>query len=467
MSNLRARCSGAVPLRARLEPWQEELCEDPGRIENMLEEHGSPVNLIQPRPMERNAAELAAEAAARDVAFRVFFARKANKALSLVDQANRLGLGVDVASERELRQVFNRGVEPTDVIVTAAVKPAGLLKLCLESGAPVAVDNLDELDLVRDLVSQSGLRAEIAVRLAPEAPSGKVPTRFGMPAGEIAEALAPAGSKSVRVAGVHFHLDGYDPGARVASIAESIGLVDLLRDTGHDPHFIDIGGGIPMSYLESPEEWEKFWSEHKRALSGERGEITFDGHEIGAVYPYSQSPVRGEWLAQILDASLQTETVADALRARDLELRCEPGRSLLDGCGMTAARVEFRKQRQDATWLIGLAMNRTQVRSTSDDFMVDPLLLRPASAGDPTQPIEGYLVGAYCIERELLSWRRFSFPEGVAVGDLIAFPNTAGYLMHILESASHQIPLARNLVLRDGAAIELDAIDAIDAIDEG
>ena len=115
--------------------------------------------------------------------------------------------------------------------------------------------------------------------------------------------------------------------------------------------------------------------------------------------------------------------------------------------------MEFRKQRGDGTWLIGLAMNRTQCRSTSDDFLVDPLLIRPAASGEAgTGAIEGYLVGAYCIERELLTWRRLSFPEGVAVGDIVVFPNTAGYLMHILESASHQIPLARNLV-----ATSLDA----------
>ena len=93
---------------------------------------------------------------------------------------------------------------------------------------------------------------------------------------------------------------------------------------------------------------------------------------------------------------------------------------------MTVARVEFRKQRSDGTWLIGVAMNRTQMRSTSDDFLVDPLLLRPSGAGEPTEAIEGYLVGAYCIERELISWRRFSFPQGVAVGDLIAFPEHRG-----------------------------------------
>jgi diaminopimelate decarboxylase len=76
-----------------------------------------------------------------------------------------------------------------------------------------------------------------------------------------------------------------------------------------------------------------------------------------------------------------------------------------------------------------------------------------------TGPIDGYLVGAYCIERELLTWRRLRFPRGVEVGDLVVFPNTAGYLMHILESASHQIPLARNLVIGSPGGAALDPID--------
>ena len=106
-------------------------------------------------------------------------------------------------------------------------------------------------------------------------------------------------------------------------------------------------------------------------------------------------------------------------------------------------------------------MNRTQCRSTSDDFLVDPLLLRPdnGQSSENTGPIEGYLVGAYCIERELLTWRRLSFPHGVEVGDVVVFPNTAGYLMHILESSSHQIRLARNLIV-DGQHAHLDQIDA-------
>ena len=72
--------------------------------------------------------------------------------------------------------------------------------------------------------------------------------------------------------------------------------------------------------------------------------------------------------------------------------------------------------------------------------------------------MEGFLVGAYCIEDELILRRRMRFPNGVAPGDVIAVPNTAGYFMHILESASHQIPLAKNVVL-GGTSAQLDRID--------
>ena len=98
-------------------------------------------------------------------------------------------------------------------------------------------------------------------------------------------------------------------------------------------------------------------------------------------------------------------------------------------------------------------MNRTQCRTTSDDFLIDPYLVKRTP---PSEEIEAFLVGAYCIEDEVILRRKIRFPAGVAPGDIVAIPNTAGYFMHILESASHQIPLAKNVVWPDG---ELDAID--------
>ncbi|MGP5234500.1 FAD/NAD(P)-binding protein, partial [Corynebacterium casei] len=94
----------------------------------------------------------------------------------------------------------------------------------------------------------------------------------------------------------------------------------------------------------------------------------------------------------------------------------------------------------------GVAMNRTQCRTTSDDFLIDPLHVTDSVNQTEGEELEAYLVGAYCIEDELILRRRIRFPHGVKPGDVIAIPNTAGYFMHILESASHQIPLAANVV---------------------
>jgi diaminopimelate decarboxylase len=174
------------------------------------------------------------------------------------------------------------------------------------------------------------------------------------------------------------------------------------------------------------------------------------------------------WLAGILDAPSGTGrgTLAEELRARELVLRCEPGRSLLDGCGLTVARVEHRKRHRDGSWSIGVAMNRSQCATSKPDHAVDPILLRTGvcSPGPGRPPsMEGYLMGTYCTESDLLSRRRLRFPHGVARGDLVVFPNTAGYLMHFVETRSHQFPLARNLVVggRDLDWITPDPIDEI------
>ncbi len=468
----RAGCAGIVALPARLEPWQHDVLGRTDALRAWLAEHGSPLNLIDPTPMARNAAELRGAAAGAGLDLGIHFARKANKALALVDAARELGLGVDLASERELAQVLGRGVPGSALVMTAAVKPVALLDRCIASGTTVVVDNADELRLLAGLAG--GATASVALRLAADLGDGRLQTRFGF---GCAEAIALAGADwpaGARIDGVHFHLDGYDAGDRITAIGQALALADALRDRGHAPAFIDIGGGIPMSYLDAAEPWERFWSAHRDGLLGRRAPLTFEGHGLGllvhdgeiigrpAVYPFHQRVTGGAWLTAVLAGRVGRgageRSVADALRERGLQLRCEPGRSLLDGCGLTAARVAYRKQRRDGTWLIGVEMNRTQCRSTSEDFLVDPLLV-VAGRGERTGAIEGYLVGAYCIERELLTWRRMTFPRGVAVGDIVVFPNTAGYLMHILESSSHQMPLARNLIVGPVRAPFLDPID--------
>lgn len=453
----RTRIEGIVPLPGRLEPWMRTVLGDHAAATRLLDEHGSPVNLVNPARLPDHAGELVEAAAAEGVELRVYFARKANKAITLVDAALGAGHGVDVASLRELEQVVERlpvhRARPERVIVSAGVKPRALLQACVDSGVTVSVDNVDEFALLGELAADAGRVVDVALRLTADLPH-RPPSRFGQDAAALRALLADAGRwRHARLVGVHFHLGGYAAADRAIAIAQALDLVEEARRLAHAPEFVDIGGGIPMRYLDVADGPEEFWRRHR---AGEP--LTWQDRRLGQVYPVWQDPVRGAWLTQVLRHAMPGGTVAQRIRETGVRLHAEPGRSVLDGCGMTLARVEYRKQRADGTWLIGLAMNRTQVRSAADDFLVDPVLL-PDPRAPRTPPGEGYLVGAYCIEAELLTWRRLRLPGGVAVGDVVAFVNTAGYLMHILESASHQIPLARNLVPGASGWWRLDAID--------
>lgn len=503
-TGLRDRCRGEVPLPGHLAPWMQELLGDPDACDHLLTKHGSPVNVHDFTALAAHAAELTDAAAEQGVSLRIFAARKANKTLALVDAARAAGLGLDVGSEREMLQALERGTAPADVVLTAAVKPESLIRAAVSAGVLIVLDNLEEADSVAATARELGRTAPVAVRLAPVPGANMAPTRFGEASTawvRWASELSAAGVDApLTLTGVHFHLHGYAAATRAAALSEAVDLVDALRAHGHRIGFIDIGGGIPMSYLDSGADWEAFWAQLGRALRGERPPLTWRGDGLGlrpadagaaaeppgpapssaltglerarraagpglrgmpTLYPYHQSPVRGAWLTELLNTPLaEGASAAEALVSRGLELRCEPGRSLLDGCGLTLARVVHRTRTSDGIDLVALAMNRTQCRSTSADFLVDPVLVRPATAGEPSAPMRGYLVGAYCIEEELLTRRLLEFPCGVARGDVIAFPNTAGYLMHILESASHQIPLAANVSATDTGFVR-DDIDAL------
>ncbi|RAV32985.1 FAD/NAD(P)-binding protein [Corynebacterium heidelbergense] len=471
------RMQALQPLTARLEPWAEDLCANQELCAELVEKWGSPVNVLHPEVLPANAAELVQAGADAGVDVRIFFARKANKALGFVDAAHRAGHGVDVASQRELTQVLDRGVPGEKIILSAAIKPDALLDIAIRAGAVISVDSVAELcrieERARALAEGSPeLRAKIAPRVAPE-PDTLPPTRFGERAGVWLAALSRDGLDShVSLVGVHLHLHGYSEGDRRIALGQALGLIDEVRELGHRPEFVDLGGGVPMSYLDDANEWHQFCARRQSlqdrldagvAIPGEE-EFTWKMDPLRNTYPFHQSPTRGSWLAQLLAGELPgAVSAAQALKERGLRLHLEPGRSILDGGGVILARVTFVKTRSDGVGLVGLEMNRTQCRTTADDILADPLLIAPGGVASPRKRdnigLEAYLVGAYCIEDEVIVRRKMAFPQGVCAGDIVAIPNTAGYFMHILESASHQIPLAKNVLLDGRGTARLDDID--------
>jgi len=474
-TELRARCHGETPLTARLEPWATHLLS--GNLPSVfsaIEQYGSPFNLVSTQPFLENLKEIKDAAEQSGLSIEVYFARKANKCLAFVDACAEADCGVDVASENELAQVLSRSVNSEKIICTAAVKDQRLIESCVANDILLAVDNFDELKLISSTATVAGKCARVAIRLGGFTHQGqKLQTRFGFDVDEIDDVLNALNEirKNCRFEGLHFHLDGYDNAQRISALKEILHISDQFTEREFTVQFIDMGGGFPVRYLDDIEQWEQFWETHTQALKGERCEVTYRNHPLGrdircadfsaqpSVYPFYQESIRGEWLSIILTSRVRRGTIADAFRSRDIVLRCEPGRALVEGCGMTIARVESVKPHRDGHHFIALSMNTTQCRTGSSDFLVDPLLL-PREKTERPEKCDGYLVGSYCTESELILQRRLTFPVGVCRGDLIAIPNTAGYFMHFKESQSHQFPLALNLVVDSDGHFCKDPIDA-------
>ena len=476
---LREGCRGVLPLEGRIADWMPTVLQDE-RLHQWVEKYGSPLNVINPEPFLSHATSLSRVASERGVTFHPFFARKANKCLAFVDAAVDARLGLDCASSQEIQQSLARGANPDNIICTAAVKDANLLKLCISTGVTIAIDNLQELTAVDSLLRENKRSAKLALRVSGFSHRGKkLHSRFGFDIDQFDEVLSfleeqPSSWRSV--AGLHFHLDGYCASERVSAIRQLLPLIDAFRRAGEPVSFLDIGGGLPVCYLTNEADWTSFWHEHERALTGKRGEVTYRNDPLSRfvygdqvlgeprVYPFYQQPTREDWFAAILDTEIDGTCIARQMASRDLELRCQPGRSLLDDAGLTVARVEGVKPLPGGDIAVQLAMNGTQCRTSSVDFCIDPLLIKRGDQGPLpvlSGPKTGYLFGAYCTESDLIIKRRLAFPRGIGIGDLIVLPNTAGYFMHFLESRSHQFPLAKNVVFspKSPEMIRLDTID--------
>ena len=456
-----------LPLRPLLHRWIQRVSADPAFLQAQVAKHGSPLNLHSLAPFTENMRAYQLVFEELELKHKIFFARKANKCLPFALEVVRLGEGIDTASYRELKQCLDAGVPPDDLLLTAAVKNRQLMELAWKHHVPIVIDNSDEWALLRSLQREKSRSLTVHIRLGGFDFQGeKLHSRFGFNPQQALHFIRQAQLEepNIQLSGLHFHLNGYSIEQRVAAITQSLQLIDVLSSEGLTIRSLDIGGVFLINYLADKTEWETFHRELKRAVLAKRPALTYQNDPLGmiklhgrlygepSVYPYYNELHKADFLRRILTAKAEhyAKPIYDLLRERNIELRMEPGRSLLDQCGLSIAQVAFRKTDSAGNLLVGLAMNRTQLRSSSADFLVDPIHI-------PKQPKEnnlsmqshGYLVGAYCLEQELILKRKLTFQQYPEVGDLIAFPNTAGYMMHFFESEAHLFELAANVFVHD------------------
>lgn len=456
----------ALPkLQPLTSPWMFKLIEDYALQEEIFNAHHSPVNVHHLPTFKKNVGDYKEILDGYGIKNQLFFARKANKFKNLIPAAVEAGIGIDTASFHELKQCLDLGIAADLLISTAAIKNNELLNLAIKNGVTIIIDNRDELEQTLNIAQQQNTTVKIGIRISGFMFNGeKLQSRFGFDIDDVETVIhdffaSAKTTQTIQLTGFHFHLDGYSTAQRGEALHQTLDLIERLRPQGFDFSFVDIGGGILMNYLAEATEWKNFQEILKQAVLGDHVPITYNNDGLGFknrngeiegklnTYPYYNENTKPHFLKAVLETeNAAGKHVASRLKELDIQLRLEPGRSLLDQVGITMARVAHRKVDAQGNNLVGLEMNMSQMKSSSADFLLDPFACFKNPDPD-AEAVDVYFTGAYCLERDVLLKRKITLPQLPAIGDTIIFVNTAGYMMHFFETEAHLFKRAANVAL--------------------
>jgi diaminopimelate decarboxylase len=400
--------------------------------------HGSPVNLVWPDELQSNLAVLRGVLRESGVAYALYYGAKVNKSPGLLAAALRAGAGIDVSSLYELRDARRLGAAGTQLVATGPAKTAAFHNELINCNALISVDSPEELeDLIRWLPAGGPVQA-VLLRLRP---TNQARSRFGMPTAAIRQCLSRiAGESRLRFDGLHFHLSGYSWESRAQAIGEAAGLISESRAQGFAPRMIDIGGGLPIQYVDQ--------CAYQVHLGTQMPEDYRTGKVPASFYPYGGGLSAAEWLRYLLRAPMADgRSFANYLVHEGLVLGMEPGRALADQAAISVFRVlRVKAIGADAhvVFVEGSSFSACETWFGSE-FLVDPILVPTISPPVAAKPIRAYLAGHSCLDEDVLCNRWLTFPIAPRAGDLLVYANTGGYQMDLLENEFHRHPMPSRL----------------------
>lgn len=452
-------------LRPRLSARVEGLLGKRSLLRDMALACGSPLNVLFPEQLAENVASFKRVFSDHGLSGRIFFAHKSNQSHSLIRQLATEAVCTDVASLEELRHALASGFSGDRLEATGPKSPS-FIALSLQHGVVLNVDSLAELKDIEQVARALKLkeRARVLLRFsgffAAHTPVLQKQSRFGIAFGARAEALDfVARSKHLTLLGFSFHLDTVTIDERVVAVENCLTAFDEALALGLEPSVLNIGGGFKISYLESEEEWQTYVSALKQAALGAGEQLTWQNNFFGLAadqgvlrgklntYSYFEPRPGALFLNDVLNAelpSLANQRLADVLRDNMIELWIEPGRALLDQCGITIARVNSVKVASSGDTLVNLNMKRQDLSFLDQEVFVDPLVLTKEREGAPQSV---FFTGNLCLEGDLIFRHKVYLPVVPKAGDLVAFINTAAYMMDFSSTNSIMQPPARRVAV--------------------
>jgi diaminopimelate decarboxylase len=366
-----------------------ELHAEDVSLARLAADVGTPFYCYSTATLERHYQVLASAFAGLDTL--VCFAVKSNSNQAVLATLARLGAGMDVVSEGELRRARAAGVSADKIIFAGVGKTQDEMAYALREGIHgFNVESEPELEALSETAASMGVTATIAVRVNPDVDAkthakistGKSENKFGVP-----YAAAPALYNRARTlpgidaAGIHMHIGSQitdlNPFRDAFRLMREM-VLDLRRD-GHDIRHLDLGGGLGVPYE-----------------------------------PSNTAPPHPDEYARIV-----RETVGDL----KLKLILEPGRLLVGNAGVLVTRTIYAKAGAGRTFTIVDAAMNDLIRPTLYEAHHE---IWPVDEAKQQLPlITQDVVGPVCETGDYIALERDLPP--FAPGDLMAVMTAGAY----------------------------------------
>jgi diaminopimelate decarboxylase len=358
-------------------------------LARIAEEVGTPFYCYATATLERHYRVLQEAFAGLDTL--ICYALKANSNQAVIATLAKLGAGMDVVSEGELRRARAVGVSADKIIFAGVGKTRAEMAYALGEGIlGFNVESEPELDALSAVAAGMGATARIAVRVNPDVDArthakistGKAENKFGVPFQDAPRLYAKAARlPGIRIAGIHMHIGSQITDLQPFRDAFSLmrELAQALRADGHAIEHLDMGGGLGVPY---------------------RG-----GNDV------PPSPLEY--------ARVVRETVGDL----GLKVCLEPGRMIVANAGILVSRVIYAKRGRDKTFTVVDAAMNDLIRPTLYEAHHD---IWPVAEGLGTKPpVVQDVVGPVCETGDYLALDRRLSP--FEAGDLLAFMTAGAY----------------------------------------
>jgi len=180
-----------------------------------------------------------------------FYAVKCNPDPYVLRLLAALGTGFDCASNGEISQILDLGVDPARIIYANPCKAASFVRNAGKLGVDMMTfDNADELYKI----SRTHPGAQLVVRILADDSKSLCAfnVKFGAPLATVPGLLATAKELNLNVVGVSFHVGSgcYDPSVYTDAVMRAKTAFDIGTEAGYHFTLLDVGGGFEDALFE-------------------------------------------------------------------------------------------------------------------------------------------------------------------------------------------------------------------------